>query len=72
VRLAWSLTDGIGELDPELPRMPPPVDNADSHPPDQVLAMLAETGFAVVIAEYLNEPTAGRDKGRYAIVAERR
>jgi SAM-dependent methyltransferase len=43
----------------------------DSHPPDRVLAMLGELGFEPLIAEFMNEPTTGRDKGRYAIVAER-
>jgi hypothetical protein len=31
--------------------------------------MLAELGFRPLIAEFMNEPTSGRDKGRYAIVA---
>jgi hypothetical protein len=31
--------------------------------------MLAELGFQPLIAEFMNEPTSGRDKGRYAIVA---
>lgn len=44
----------------------------DSHPPAVVLAMLAELEFAPLVAEFMNEPTGGRDKGRYAIVAERR
>lgn len=41
----------------------------DSHPLDKVRGMLAAAGFEPVIAEFMNEPTAGRDKGRYAIVA---
>lgn len=41
----------------------------DSFPPDKVLSMLAELGFKPLIAEFMNEPTSGRDKGRYAIVA---
>jgi cyclopropane fatty-acyl-phospholipid synthase-like methyltransferase len=43
----------------------------DSHPPATVLALLAAAGFRPSIAEFMNEPTAGRDKGRYAIVAAR-
>lgn len=41
----------------------------DSYPPDKVLALLASVGFDPVIAEFMNLPTSGRDKGRYAIVA---
>lgn len=41
----------------------------DSHPPDAATALLVAAGFAVVHAEFLNLPTGGRDKGRYAIVA---
>jgi SAM-dependent methyltransferase len=44
----------------------------DSHPPDRMLALLAELGFVPLVAEFMNAPTCGRDKGRYAIVAERR
>jgi SAM-dependent methyltransferase len=44
----------------------------DSHSPDRVIAILGELGFEPVIAEFMNEPTSGRDKGRYAIVGERR
>lgn len=41
----------------------------DSHPPDKVLEMLAAHGFAPIISEFMNLPTGGRDKGRYAVVA---
>jgi len=41
----------------------------DSHPPARMMAMLDELGFAPLVAEFMNEPTGGRDKGRYAIVA---
>jgi len=41
----------------------------DSHPPEVVRAMLQELGFAPVIHEFLDPPTGGRDKGRYAILA---
>jgi len=44
----------------------------DSHPPDETLALLQHAGFVPVIAEFMNQPTAGRDKGRYAIVARMR
>jgi 2-polyprenyl-3-methyl-5-hydroxy-6-metoxy-1,4-benzoquinol methylase len=43
----------------------------DSHPPEKVLSMLGELGFETSIAEFMNEPTGGRDKGRYAIVARK-
>jgi hypothetical protein len=41
----------------------------DSHPPATVIAILEQIGFAIVRAEFLDLPTTGRDKGRYAIVA---
>lgn len=41
----------------------------DSHPPDEATALLVDAGFTIAHAEFLNLPTAGRDKGRYAIVA---
>lgn len=41
----------------------------DSHPPERILAMLASVGFEPIIAEFMNPPTSGRDKGRYAVVA---
>lgn len=43
----------------------------DSHPPETVLAILDRVGFRPVIAEFMNPPTEGRDKGRYAVVAEK-
>jgi len=41
----------------------------DSHPPRTLLRMLARAGFEPVISEFMNPPTSGRDKGRYAVVA---
>jgi 2-polyprenyl-3-methyl-5-hydroxy-6-metoxy-1,4-benzoquinol methylase len=41
----------------------------DSHPPHEVLAMLARVGFAPIVSELMNPPTGGRDKGRLALVA---
>ena len=41
----------------------------DSHSPEMAMSILRKAGFEPLIAEYMNEPTAGRDKGRYAIVA---
>ncbi|MBK1689227.1 class I SAM-dependent methyltransferase [Rubrivivax gelatinosus] len=41
----------------------------DSHPPETACALLEAEGFAVVLHEFLNRPTEGRDKGRVAIVA---
>ena len=43
----------------------------DSHPPDTVLSLLADIGFVPLISEFMNPPTEGRDKGRYAIVARK-
>ncbi|MBK1615065.1 methyltransferase type 11 [Rubrivivax gelatinosus] len=41
----------------------------DSHPPEAARALLAAEGFAVEHGEFLNLPTDGRDKGRYALLA---
>lgn len=43
----------------------------DSYPPDEASELLRGVGFTILIGEYMNEPTGGRDKGRYAIVAEK-
>lgn len=43
----------------------------DSHPPETELALLADAGFRPIVSEFMNPPTSGRDKGRYAVVAER-
>lgn len=42
----------------------------DSHSPEAAMALLAGSGFRVIHSEFLNPPTTGRDKGRFAIVAE--
>ena len=39
---------------------------------DYLDAFLADLGFAPVLHEFMNAPTSGRDKGRYAIVARKR
>ena len=44
----------------------------DSHPPERVLEILDALGFDRLVAEFLNPPTPGRDKGRFAIVAAKR
>lgn len=44
----------------------------DSLPPNQVHGILDRLGFEYVVAQFINPPTAGRDKGRYGIVARRR
>jgi cyclopropane fatty-acyl-phospholipid synthase-like methyltransferase len=41
----------------------------DSHPPDEALSVLRSERLEVLHSEFLNLPTAGRDKGRFAIVA---
>jgi SAM-dependent methyltransferase len=43
----------------------------DSHPPETALALLDAAGFRPIVSELMNLPTSGRDKGRYAVVAER-
>lgn len=42
----------------------------DSHPPDVELELLRAAGFEFVVLEFTNVPDGGRDKGRYAVVAQ--
>ena len=42
----------------------------DSHPPEIVLELLQRSGFKILISDFINQPTEGRDKGRYGIVAQ--
>jgi len=44
----------------------------DSLPPAEVLRILASLGFVALVSEFMNQPTTGRDKGRYAIVAKKK
>lgn len=44
----------------------------DSHPPETLLALLDAAGFDLIVHEFMNLPTGGRDKGRVAIVASKR
>ena len=44
----------------------------DSHPPEILLRMLYDLGFESLVSEFMNLPTGGRDKGRYAVVARKR
>ncbi len=44
----------------------------DSHPPETLLGLLDAAGFDLVVNEFMNLPTGGRDKGRVAIVAKKR
>jgi cyclopropane fatty-acyl-phospholipid synthase-like methyltransferase len=43
----------------------------DSPPPEQVVAMIEGAGFVVLRAEMCDPPDAGRNKGKWATVAER-
>jgi RimJ/RimL family protein N-acetyltransferase/SAM-dependent methyltransferase len=43
----------------------------DSNTPEETEQLLQRLGCRLVIAEYMNIPDGGRDKGRYAIVAEK-
>jgi hypothetical protein len=43
----------------------------DSHTPEETEQLLQRLGCRLVIMEYMNTPDGGRDKGRYAIVAEK-
>jgi cyclopropane fatty-acyl-phospholipid synthase-like methyltransferase len=42
----------------------------DSHPPATVLKILSGLGFEPLVSEFMNPPTSGRDKGRYALVVQ--
>ena len=41
-------------------------------PPAKALEIVAQAGFRILMAEFTNLPTGGRDKGKFAIIAERR
>ena len=43
----------------------------DSNPPEITARIVQELGCRILLAEFTNLPTAGRDKGRYALVAEK-
>ena len=43
----------------------------DSNTPEQTGQILQRLGCRLLIAEFMDKPTDGRDKGRYAIVAEK-
>jgi len=43
----------------------------DSNTPDESRQILARLGCHIVVGEFMNLPDGGRDKGRYAIVAEK-
>ena len=43
----------------------------DSHPPEQLATLLRDLGFEIVLNEFMNLPTSGRDKGRIAIDARK-
>ncbi|HEU4586189.1 MAG TPA: class I SAM-dependent methyltransferase [Gemmatimonadaceae bacterium] len=43
----------------------------DSHPPERLVGLLRELGFEIVVNEFMNLPTSGRDKGRIAIVVQK-
>ena len=43
----------------------------DSHSPERLASILCELGFELMINEFMNLPTSGRDKGRIAIVARK-
>ena len=41
----------------------------DSHPPEVAVELLHSERFEILHSEFLNPPTTGRDKGRFAIIA---
>ena len=44
----------------------------DSLPPDELLRVLDRLGFDIVLAEMCDQPDGGRNRGKWATVAERR
>lgn len=44
----------------------------DSFSPEQMLTLLREIGFDILLAEMCNLPDGGRDKGKWATIAARR
>ena len=42
----------------------------DSLPPDEMMAALREAGFAIVVSEMSDPPDGGRDRGKWATVAD--
>lgn len=43
----------------------------DSHTPEETVAIFLRQHCRIVLAEYMNRPDANRDKGLYAIIAEK-
>ena len=43
----------------------------DSHAPEEAERLIRDLGCRIVLTDYLNRPDGGRDKGRYAMVAEK-
>jgi len=41
----------------------------DSYAPEELASLLGELGYEMMLNEFLNPPTSGRDKGRIGIVA---
>lgn len=79
LRKIHACLDAGGRLMLTLGGHPPFVDTMfdetfyyDSHPPEVMSDLLDAIGFDVLIGEFMNRPTSGRDKGRYAIVACKR
>ncbi len=44
----------------------------DSLPPEEMVAAIQRSGFEILVAEMCNPPDGGRDKGKWATVAEKR
>ncbi|MGN8139187.1 class I SAM-dependent DNA methyltransferase [Paraburkholderia sp. 22099] len=42
----------------------------DSHPPTTTVSLLETAGFKIIHTEFVDLPTEGRNKGRFAVVAE--
>jgi hypothetical protein len=43
----------------------------DSLPPDDMTAVLKQAGFILLVSEMCNPPDGGRDRGKWAIVAQK-
>lgn len=44
----------------------------DSHPPEQLRAILERLGCRILLGEFMEQPDGGRNKGRYALVVEKK
>ncbi len=65
----FALTIGGSDHEPFIDTMFGRDFSYDSHPPEAAINLLKSARFEILHSEFLNMPTSGRDKGRFAIVA---